>query len=34
MLQQGLHNVQVPVAARPDKSRVALDETRKEKNAH
>ncbi len=34
MLQQRLHHVQVSFAARPDKSRPALDETRKEKNAH
>jgi hypothetical protein len=34
MLQQGLHHVHVPVGARVYKSRVALDETRKEKNAH
>ena len=34
MLQQRLHNVQVPLLARVYKSRVALDETRKEKNAH
>jgi hypothetical protein len=34
MLQQGSHHFVVPVDARPDKSRPALDETRKEKNAH
>ena len=34
MLQQRLHHVHVPFPAREDKSRVALDETRKEKNAH
>jgi hypothetical protein len=34
MLQQRLHHVQVPFLAREDKSRRALDETRKEKNAH
>ncbi len=34
MLQQGSHQVHVPFAARDDKSRRALDETRKEKNAH
>ena len=34
MLQQGSHHVYVPFGARGDKSRRALDETRKEKNAH
>ncbi len=34
MLQQRLHHVHVPVVARVHKSRPALDETRKEKNAH
>ncbi len=34
MLQQRLHHVYVPVVARADKSCHALDETRKEKNAH
>ncbi len=34
MLQQRLHHVEFPVDARPHKSRRALDETRKEKNAH
>ncbi len=34
MLQQRLHHVQVSFGARVDKCRVALDETRKEKNAH
>ncbi len=34
MLQQRLHHVYVPVVARVHKSRSALDETRKEKNAH
>jgi hypothetical protein len=33
-LQQRLHHVYVPVVARVHKSRSALDETRKEKNAH
>ena len=34
MLQQRLHHVYVPFLTREDKSRPALDETRKEKNAH
>ncbi len=34
MLQQRLHHVQVPFPAREDKSSQALDETRREKNAH
>ncbi len=34
MLQQGSHHVQVPFVAREHKSRPALDEMRKEKNAH
>jgi hypothetical protein len=33
-LQQGAHHLEVPVLARPHKSRVPLDETTKEKNAH
>ncbi len=33
-LQQGSHHVEVPFLARDYKSRHALDETRKEKNAH
>ncbi len=34
MLQQRLHHVEFTFPAREDKSREALDETRKEKNAH
>jgi hypothetical protein len=34
MLQQRSHHVYVPLHAREHKSRVALYETRKEKNAH
>ncbi len=34
MLQQRSHHVEVTIYARVDKSRVALDETRKEKSAH
>jgi hypothetical protein len=34
MLHQGSQHVEVPFLAREGKSRPALDETRKEKNAH